>query len=66
MCKKLIYLISVLVLSFACTSYADVVIGDFEQSMEGWGPTWEEPAPTFSYSTTGVTLGNNSLAVTPM
>jgi len=52
-------------LTLTCASYADVVIGDFEQSMEGWGPTWETPAPTLSYSTIGATLGQNSLCITP-
>ncbi len=47
------------------TITADIVIGDFEQSMEAWGPTWETPAPAFSYSTTGVTLGQRSLAIKP-
>jgi hypothetical protein len=50
-------------------SYTEIVIGDFEQSMEGWGPTPADllggPAPTLSYSTTGVTSGNNSLAIKP-
>jgi hypothetical protein len=48
---------------------SEIVIGDFEQSMTGWGPTPANvlggPAPTLSYSTTGATLGNNSLAIKP-
>ncbi|MCJ7778414.1 MAG: hypothetical protein MUP16_08890 [Sedimentisphaerales bacterium] len=66
MYRKMFYFVFVLVLSFACTSYADdIIIGDFEGSMEGWVPTWETPAPTFSYSTTGATLGASSLAIQP-
>jgi hypothetical protein len=53
-----------LVLSMASVSYG-VVIGDFEQQMDGFGPTWEEPAPTFDYSAIGATLGDNSLSVQP-
>ena len=44
---------------------AAMVIGNFEQSMEGWGPTEETPGPTLNYSTTGATLGQRSLAVRP-
>jgi hypothetical protein len=62
MCKKLICF--VLTLGLASTSYG-LVIGDFEQQMDGFGPTWEEPAPTFDYSTIGATLGDYSLSVQP-
>ena len=63
MCKRLIYLISVLVLSFACTSYADVVIGDFEGSMDGFGLTWEGTS-TIALSNIGATSGSQSLVLT--
>jgi hypothetical protein len=43
----------------------EMVIGDFEQSMQGWGPTWDTPVPTLTYSTTGVTSGQSSLAIKP-
>jgi len=41
-----------------------VVIGDWENGMNGWEPTWQGDT-TFSYSTTGgtVTLGDYSLGV---
>jgi len=69
MCKKLCFLIlSVLMLSLACTSYGEVVIGNFEQQMDRWTScTWSPPGnPTFDYGTTGVTLGSYSLkAVQP-
>ena len=35
MCKKFIYSIFIFVLSFTCVSYADIVIGDFEQRRMG-------------------------------
>ncbi len=64
MCKKMIHLVSlVLVLSFAYTSYADVVIGDFEGSMDGWALTWEGTS-TIALSNIGATSGSQSLAVT--
>jgi hypothetical protein len=53
-----------LVLASVSVSYG-IVIGNFEQQMDGFGPTWEAPAPTFTYSTTGATLGQSSLAVKP-
>jgi len=69
MCKKLCFLIlSVLMLSLTSTSYGEVVIGNFEQQMDGWAAcSWGPPGnPTFSYSTTGVTLDSHSLkAVQP-
>jgi hypothetical protein len=49
-------------MSLASTSNG-IVIGNFEQQMDNFKETWETPAPTFSYSTTGVTLGSYSLAV---
>ncbi len=69
MFKKLCFLILfVLILSLTSTTYGDVVISDFEQQMDGWAAcTWGPPGnPTFSYNTTGVTLGSYSLkAVQP-
>jgi len=69
MCKKLCFLIlSVLMLSLTSTSYGEVVIGNFEQQMDGWAAcTWGPPGnPTFSYSTNEVTLDSYSLkAVQP-
>jgi hypothetical protein len=62
MCKKLIC--SCLVLALTSVSYG-VVIGNFEQQMDSFGPTWETPNPTLSYSTIGATLGSNSLAIQP-
>ena len=62
MCKKVVCF--VLTLGLASASYG-IVIGDFEQQMDGFGPTWEEPAPTFDYSTIGATLGDNSLSIQP-
>jgi hypothetical protein len=63
MCKKLICLISVLVLSFVCTSYADVVIGDFEGDMGNWVPGFND-SPVLAFSDIGVTSGAQSLALT--
>jgi hypothetical protein len=71
MCKKFICLVSVLVLSFACTTYADVVIGDWEDgSYDSWidwgGGTIESiGAPKYTFSETGVTLGSSALKVSP-
>ncbi len=69
MCKKLCFLtLSVLILSLTSTSYGEVVIGNFEQQMDGWAAcTWGPPGnPTFSYSTNEVTLDSYSLkAVQP-
>jgi len=69
MCKKLCFLLSVvLALSLVPTSYGQVVIGNFEDNMDGWMKCgWGPPGnPTFSYSTTGVTLDTKSLkAVQP-
>jgi len=63
MCRKLICLSSlVLLLSLASTTYADFVIGNWEQNMDGWKAAWEG-APTFSYSNIGATLGSWSLGV---
>ena len=60
MCNKILYLI--IVLGLVSTSYG-IVIGDFEGgSMDNWGPTWEG-TPVLENSTTGVTLGNESLSV---
>lgn len=63
MCKKLTYLASFIVLlGLASTNYG-VVIGDFEEgSMDNWGATWEG-SPVFANSTTGATLGSESLSV---
>jgi hypothetical protein len=49
------------------TAYAGmgVVIGDWENGMNGWGATWQGKT-TFSYSTKGATLGNYSLGVQPV
>jgi len=60
MCKKLFYLVFVFVLSFACTSYADVVIGDFEDGTEGWVAT---NGTSIDTSEIVATLGSNSLVL---
>jgi hypothetical protein len=60
---KLISLISViLVLSLASVTYG-IVIGDWEQDMDGWEVADNNPPgnPTFTYSATGATLGDSSL-----
>ena len=62
MCRRL--LCFVLTLGLVSTTYG-VVIGDFEGQMDGFGPTWEEPAPTLEYSAVGATSGNSSLSVQP-
>ncbi len=49
----------------ACTTYIyDIVIGDFENDMTNWGPTWEDSV-VFAFSTnpTTVTSGSQSLRV---
>lgn len=53
-----------LMLVLASTSYG-IVIADFEQQMDHFKLTWESPAATLNYSTTGATLNTYSLAVTP-
>jgi hypothetical protein len=69
MYKKLCFLIlSVLMLTLTSASYGEVVIGNFEQQMNGWTEcTWGPPGhPTFSYGTSGITLDSYSLkAVQP-
>jgi len=59
MCKRLIYFVSAVVLSFACTSQA-LVIGDFEGGLDGWLPAG---ASTLTPSTTGVTSGAGALLI---
>ena len=54
----------ILVLGLASIGHG-VIIGDFEQQMDGFGPTWETPEPTLDYSSTGVTSGANSLSIQP-
>ena len=69
MFKKLFCLILfVLVLTLTPTTYSEVVIGNFEQQMDGWAACgWGPPGnPDFSYGTSGVTLDGYSLkAVQP-
>ncbi len=65
MCRKLVYSVFViLVLALVHASYGQVVIGDWENVMDGWliDPC-APPGTTTSYSTTGVTLNANSLKV---
>ena len=59
MCKRLIYFVSAVVLSLACTSQA-LVIGDFEGGFDGWQPAG---ASTLTLSTTGVTSGAGALLI---
>ncbi len=73
MCKKVIYLTSVLVLSVISTGYADVVIGDWEDgSYDGWidwgaGQATIESIgePKYTFSPIGATLGSSALKVSP-
>jgi hypothetical protein len=73
MCKNIIYLMSVLVLSVICTGYADEVIGDWEDgSYDGWidwgaGQVTIESIgePKYSFSPIGATLGSSALKVSP-
>ncbi len=60
MCKRFICFISILVLSLTCTSYADVVIGDFEDGMEGWSGN---NGATIDIGETGATTGSKSLVI---
>ena len=65
MIRKLFFLVSVFVLSLACTSYADVLLGDFEDgSLDNWGPAWGDTEVTLAFSDFGVTSGSSSLAAT--
>ena len=59
MYKKLILLISVLVLSSASTSQA-LVVGDFEDGLDGWAPAGDA---TLTLSTIGATSGTGSLLI---
>jgi hypothetical protein len=59
MCKKFIYLMFVFAFTFACSSYADVVIGDFEDGLDGWVLTG---GSSIDISDIGATSGNSSLA----
>ncbi|MGA1979977.1 MAG: hypothetical protein ABSG99_05370, partial [Sedimentisphaerales bacterium] len=65
MSKKLLFLISfVLVVTLASSSYGDapVVIGNWENIMDGWDVNDVNVTTTFS-TTTGVTLGSYSLRI---
>jgi hypothetical protein len=64
MCRKLICLLSIIfMLTLASTTYGvDVVIGDFEGSMDNWAAGWEG-SPVLTNDTNGVTLGSQSLSV---
>jgi len=59
MCKKLILLISILVLSLPYTSQA-IVIGDFEDGLDGWAPAGDN---TLTLSTIGATSGAGSVLI---
>jgi hypothetical protein len=63
MCRKLIYLVSfVLVLSLATSTYGSDIVGDFEQDLDGWVPTWLPVTPEMmTISATGATLHDRSL-----
>jgi len=70
MYKNSVYVISIaLVLSLACASFAGtIVIGDFEEGLDGWELTYEaetKPGLAIDQSTTGATSGSRSLALTP-
>ena len=59
MCKKIIYLVSlIIVLGTVSTNYA-AVLGDFEGDLDGW---FQRDA-TLSFSTTGATLNTQALQV---
>ena len=70
---KKMFMISFFVLFFACTSYADTVIGDWENgSYNGWidwgrGQAKIESigAPKYTFSTIGATRGSSALKVSP-
>jgi hypothetical protein len=62
MSKRLPYLISILVLLLACTGYADIMIGDFEDGVGDWALTWEGTS-TIAVSNIGATSGSQSLAI---
>jgi hypothetical protein len=59
MCKKLILLISVLVLSSISTSQA-LVVGDFEGGLDGWAPAGDA---TLTLTTVGATSGAGSVLI---
>ena len=59
MCKK--FLVFALVLGLVPASYG-VVIGDWENSMDGWTVEWGE---TTDFSATGATRGDSALKVMP-
>jgi regulation of enolase protein 1 (concanavalin A-like superfamily) len=64
MYKKLISSVSaVLLLTLVSTTYG-IVIGDFENSMDGWSLYYpNDPNVSTSFSTTGATLNQNSLRI---
>jgi hypothetical protein len=73
MCKKMISIVSFLVLCFSCSSFAEDVIGNWEDgSYDGW-IDWGEgqvtiesiDGPKYTFSDIGVTLGSSSLKVSP-
>ena len=63
MCKKIIYLVSMFVLVFACTCDADVVIGDFEGDLGEWISNPGSGA-ILELGTVGATSGDSSLDLT--
>ena len=63
MFRKSIYLLSsIFVLSLVCTSSADIVIGDFEGSLDGWTGAWTGTGD-LGNSAIGATLNSQSMSV---
>ena len=65
MCRASVLFVGAALMLVLAPASHGIVIGNFEQQMDSFGPTWETPNPTLSYSTIGATLGSNSLAVQP-
>jgi hypothetical protein len=63
MCKKLVPLVSIVIVLLVTSATYGVVIGNWENDMDGWEICSLTPPgnPILSFSTTGVTLDANSL-----
>lgn len=65
MCRVSVLFVGAALMLVLAPASRGIVIGNFEQQMDSFGPTWETPNPTLSYSTIGATLGSSSLAIQP-
>ncbi len=63
MCRRIVTSVINIILTLSCATYADAVIGDWEQQMDGWRVFNDNPDVVLSYDNIGVTNGTSSLRV---